>query len=340
MMMLLQNNNKKLLNELKKIDFSAGDNGFKPIFEASKKFLIENKDYEIIAFCIEKDFNQIKNNSVERLILKKSNSIVESKDTAIQAIRKKDSSMNESIMSTVNGETSATISAGASGPLTTLSFLNSRSINSQLRPAFAPMFTSRDGEIKVALDVGANLDVDANTLLSFAKMGSIFYESLENSNNAKVGLLNIGSEPSKGDQLRQDAYKVLSNSKEINFIGNVEGDEFLVTKADVIVTDAYSGNIALKTIEGTLKIMGEQIKKSAKNPFGFIGFIFLKKSLKKNLEGVSQKGKIGGAIILGINHLIVKVHGSSQETNYYNALLMCKKLIENNLISKVKEKFN
>lgn len=318
------------------IDLMGGDEGFYSSYPAIVKFLKNNPEWSVIGFATEETI--IPSDKPKNLEIRFTRTKISSDASPLEVARHKDSTMVKAIMASVNNEADATISAGASGPLVTASFLFSKTINQKLKPAFAPMYSGTNGSIKVILDAGANIEVLPEDLLNFAFMGEIFLKAaFPYKNIIKVGLLNIGIEENKGDKLRQEGFKLLKENNK-NFIGNVEANDALFTDADVIVSDAYSGNIALKSIEGTLIAVKNAIKSTAKKPLGFLGLLLAKKDLTKNLKHIVQEGNIGGAVILGINNLILKVHGSAKLENFEISLNTTKRLIESALIDTLKEK--
>ena len=209
-----------------------------------------------------------------------------------------------------------------------------------LKPAYAALASSVDGQQRVMLDIGANISADAQTLNKYAIMGSEYIKALGISKDPIVKQLNIGSEDKKGTQLQQDTFKLLSENKKINFQGNIEPNLILSKeKLDVIVTEAYSGNICLKAYEGCIRMVKDVLKESRKTSLlDKIGFVLTHK-FRKKLK-IATNSDSGGAIVLGLNNLIIKSHGSSKQKDFFNSLETAKKLIEENLISNIKEVFN
>lgn len=184
---------------------------------------------------------------------------------------------------------------------------------------------------------GANVDARASQLLQFAKMGSIYMESVIGVKNPKVGLVNIGVEEEKGNALTKEAYPLLQNCPEINFIGNVEARDIPMGVADVLVCEAFAGNIVLKMYEGVSAAMMKKIKAGMMSTLkSKIGALLVKPALKKTLKGFSTE-EYGGAPLLGLNGLVVKTHGSSKAIEIRHSILQCIAFKEQNINEKIRE---
>ncbi len=316
-------------------DMVSGDKGFETAFEAAKIFLKENEDYKIIGFTNIKEIPEEK--KIDRLEYRYFDQKINQEDSPLQIKRKPNSTLVKSIEAVIKGEADAIISPAASGPLVTAGYIMSKTMVPSIKPGFAPIFQNHKGEKKIIVDVGANIDTNAETLLTYAKMGSVYIKSLGINENPRVRLLNIGAEEKKGNALMNEAYQLLKDDKSINFLGNVEADSILLDEEDVIVCDAISGNIALKSYEGAFKLIYKVIKESANDSFMTKLGLGVSKNLRNNLRNIMNSDDVGGAIVLGLNHLIVKSHGGSDSKYLINSLNVTKKLIELELIEKIRK---
>lgn len=263
--------------------------------------------------------------------------IIEMTDDPMSAVRtKKDSSMNRMLELVKSGEVEASVSAGNTGALISASQLKLRRIKGVLRPAITTIFPSKKRDI-VLMDVGANADCRPEFINQFATMGTLYYEEMFGISNAKVGLLNIGTEEGKGNEITREAFHLLKSNDKINFVGNIESREMMDGEVDVIVADGFTGNMVLKTAEGTAKfifsILKEEINKST---LGKIGALLLKPILKK-LKGKLDSSEYGGALFLGINGISIKAHGNSTARGIKNALKVANKFAEDKFIDRLTE---
>ena len=189
----------------------------------------------------------------------------------------------------------------------------------------------------VILDVGASNENSGEEIAQFATMGSLYSRYIYGIEEPRVFVLANGTEEDKGSPEGKIAYKILSEDKQINFGGNIEAREVLSGQADVVVTDGYSGNIFLKGSEGVAKLMGEMIKRSFKrNLFSKIGYLFSKKGFKEMSQTMGYES-VGGAMLLGVNGVVVKAHGSSDGEAVSSAIEVAYTLAKNNIVEKIKE---
>ncbi len=234
-------------------------------------------------------------------------------DPATAVRRKKNSSMAVALELLRAGKGDAAVSAGSTGALLTGATLLVRRIKGIRRAAMAPVLPN-GGKGVVLIDCGANVECTPEYLLQFGYMGSFYSRNILGCEAPRVGLLNNGSEDTKGTQLCKDAYALLKEASEagrLNFIGNVEGTDVFSGKVDVIVTDGYSGNILLKTVEGTAKFMMKNVKNVLmKSPKTKIAALILKKDLY-GLKKLMDVSEVGGTAFIGITRPVIKAHGSS-----------------------------
>ena len=210
------------------------------------------------------------------------------------------------------------------------------------KPALAGLWPSKKG-MSVVLDLGANIECDEKNLIDFSEMGAALYKSIFPNQKPYVSLLNIGSEEIKGTETLKKAYsklKELSDKNNFIFNGYIEGNKLMDGDSNVIVTDGFTGNIALKTAEGTAKFITDNLKKSlTESIFSKISLIFSYFSLKKFKSRLDPR-KYNGAIFLGLNGPVVKSHGGTDAVGFYHSINLCYKIIKGNLIQEIKNNLN
>ncbi|KAF5299524.1 hypothetical protein FQR65_LT19509 [Abscondita terminalis] len=292
---------------MKKIAFDVmgSDNGSKPAVEAAVKTLKKYKDLELILVG---DENEIKVNLLkfkydkERVKIKHTTEFIEMNGSIMDIRRKKDSSMVRAIEMLKNQEIDATVTAGATAAFIAGCHFILGELEGIDRPAFMPVIpTLVKDKVTLLLDVGANSENSPKDLFNFAKMATIYSQSIRKIEKPSVGLLNIGEEPSKGNELQIETHKLLTESNEINFYGNIESREIPNGYVDVIVTDGYSGNIALKAVEGMGKALLSEIKVNIKKRFiRILGYLLAKGAFKEVRKKFDYKNH-AGAILIGVN---------------------------------------
>ena len=260
-------------------------------------------------------------------------------DPATAVRRKKNSSMAVALEMLRNGEGDAVISAGSTGALLTGATLLVRRIKGIRRAAMAPVLPN-GGRGVVLIDCGANVECTAEYLLQFAFMGSFYSEKILGCANPRVGLLNNGSEDTKGTPLCKEAYALLKEASEagrLNFIGNVEGTDAFSDKAEVIGADGYSGNILLKTIEGTATFMMQNVKAAlTKSPKTKLGALLIKKELG-GLKKLLDVSEVGGTAFIGITKPVIKAHGSSNARAIRSAVKQAIAFVDADVIKDIEE---
>ena len=261
--------------------------------------------------------------------------VISMDDDPARAIRsKKNSSIVGAMQLVKENKASAVFSAGSTGASLVAAISVLGKIKGVIRPAIASVLPAEEGEI-VLLDSGASLEVKPKVLLQFAAMGSKFAEVLFNIPSPRVGLLNNGEEPTKGRDLEKSTYKLLKNSN-LNFIGNIEGRDFANNVADVFVTDGFTGNIVLKTMEGTAKLQQKMIKKSFLENLFKPMLLPVNKALKPVKDRLDPD-KTNGAYLLGVNGIVTIAHGSSSAEAVMNSIIFSNKTVESGFISKFAE---
>ena len=273
----------------------------------------------------------------ERLEVVHAQEVIETGEPPVMAVRrKKDSSIVKCMYLVKEGECDALVSAGSTGALLVGGQVIVGRIKGVERPPLAPLIPHMDG-VSLLLDCGANVDARPGQLLQFAKMGSVYMEHVIGVANPRVGLVNIGVEEEKGNALTKEAYPLLRHCPEINFIGNVEARDIPLGAADVLVCEAFAGNIVLKMLEGVSGALIQKIKAGMMSSLrSKLGAALVKPALKRTLKGFSTE-EYGGAPLLGLNGLVVKTHGSSSAVEIRNSILQCIAFKEQNINQKIKE---
>ena len=332
------------------LDAMGGDNApdanIKGAIKASKEInseivLIGNEDVikkKIKEFYGKDDIKEIsKNVSIHHCTEQ-----IEMEDIPTVAIKhKKDSSMVVGFNMIKNGEGDVFVSAGNSGALLTGATLLVGRIKGIDRPAIAPMLPAYKKSFML-MDAGANTNCKPLNLVQFAQMATIYLKNVQNIYSPKIGLLNIGTEETKGNDLVKETYKLLSeNSKEygINFIGNIEGRDCFSGEVDAVITDGFTGNVFLKTTEGLGKLVKRNLTESLKkNLLTTIGAIPSLPSIKRFAKTMDYK-EYGGALFLGVKKPVVKAHGSSDEYLFYYTIKQAERFVNSGAVEKMREEF-
>ena len=241
----------------------------------------------------------------------------------------------------LDGKSDISLSAGNTGVLLVISRMILKMMNEVSKPALAGLWPNQNG-MNVVLDLGANIECNDQNLVDFAELGSALFKSLFPEIKPKVSLLNVGSEEMKGTEILKLASKRLKDlSSEDNFIykGYIEGNNIMSGDSNVIVTDGFTGNIALKTAEGTAKFITKNLKTSlTENLLSKISLIFSYFSLKKFKDKLDPR-KYNGAIFLGLNGPVVKSHGGINSLGFFHSIDLCYKIVKGNLMAQIKKKF-
>ena len=306
----------------------------------AKLILIGNED--IIKSKIKEFYNKDISEISDRLEIRNATETIEMEDVPTQAIkRKKDSSMVVGFNMLKTGEGDVFISAGNSGALLTGATLLVGRIKGVDRPALAGILPAYKSRL-VLMDCGSNTNCKPINLLQFAQMSSIYLKTTLGVENPRVGLLNIGTEETKGNELTKESYKLLKEKSEelgINFIGNVEGRDAFSGSVDIVVTDGFTGNIFLKAVEGLGKFVKRSLTESLKkNILSKIAALPYLPAIKRFSKTVDYK-EYGGALFLGVNKPVVKAHGSSDEKLFEFTIKQAEQFVENKAVDKLIEEF-
>ena len=327
------------------IDAMGGDNSPDKTIEGVNLFIEKNKDksdFILNLFGVESQIKQKLNEyniSMDNIKITHADSIVSDKETPLTAVKNsKNTSMWNCIKSQLDGDSDISLSAGNTGVLLVVSRMILKMMDKVSKPALAGFWPNKKG-LNVVLDLGANIECDDNNLVDFAELGSALYKSLNPNEISKVTLLNVGSEEIKGTEILKSAFKKLKNlSGENNFIfkGYSEGNTIMDGESNVIVTDGFTGNIALKTAEGTAKFITDNLKNSlTKNFFSKISLLFSYFTLK-DFKNKLDPRKYNGAIFLGLNGPVVKSHGGTDSLGFYYSIDLCYKIVKGNLMKQIK----
>lgn len=261
--------------------------------------------------------------------------VIETGEPPVLAIRrKKDSSIVKSMYLVKEGQCDAFVSAGSTGAVLVGGQIIVGRIRGIERPPLAPLIPTLNG-VSLLLDCGANVDAKPSHLVQFAKMGSIYMESVVGVKNPRVGLVNIGVEEEKGNALTKETYQLLKACEGINFVGNVEARDIPYGLADVLVCEAFAGNVVLKMYEGVSGALMKKVKEGLMSSLrSKLGALLIKPALKKTLKGFSTD-EYGGAPLLGLKGLVVKTHGSSKSVEICNSILQCLTFKEQKINEKI-----
>ena len=274
----------------------------------------------------------------DRIEVVNATEVIETAEPPVMAIRrKKDSSIVRALNLVKDGTCDAFVSAGSTGATLVGGQVIVGRIKGVERPPLAPLIPTEKG-CALLIDCGANVDARPSHLVQFAKMGSVYMESVMGISNPRVGIVNIGAEEEKGNALVKETYPLLKNCPDIHFIGSVEARDIPAGAADVIVCEAFVGNVILKMYEGVGRSLIHKVKEGMMTSLrSKIGALLVKPALKETLKAFDLE-QYGGAPLLGLKGLVVKTHGSSKAVEIKNSILQCITFSEQNINQKIKEK--
>lgn len=318
------------------IDAMGGDHAPKEIVLGAMKAISEYKDIHITLVGDESKIRQYLT-SEERIEVLHTDEVILPTDEPVRAVRrKKTASMVLAAQQVADGKADACISAGNTGALMAAGLFVVGRIEGIERPALSPTLPTIGGEGFLLLDVGANVDAKPEHLLQYAIMGAIYAEKVRGVSNPRVGLLNIGTEEKKGNELAKNTFELLRKAN-IHFIGNVEARDLLDGVADVVVTDGFTGNMVLKTIEGTALSVFKMMKTALTSSFkSKMAAAVLKPDLTQ-LKSKMDYSEYGGAGLFGLKAPVIKAHGSSDANALFSAVKQTKNMVENAVSQTIKE---
>ena len=322
------------------VDAMGGDDSPKKVIDGIIHNHKNNKENFFKIFGDKNKIISLLNDEIESQyyeIIHTENSVL-STDSPLEAAKKgKDTSMWLSIESVKKKEADIVISAGNTGALLVIAKLNLKMIQDIDKPALSALWPNKDG-MSVVLDLGANIECSSKNLFDFSIMGASLYTSLYPDKKPNIGLLNIGSEELKGNETIKETFKILSDKKSenYNFAGYIEGNQIMDGKINVIISDGFTGNIALKTAEGTANFIIKELKKAMTGSvIGKISSILNFYNLKKFKKRLDPR-LYNGAIFLGLDSPVVKSHGGTDFIGFSNSLDVCNRIVKGNLIEKIK----
>ena len=334
------------MNKIVKIavDAMGGDGSPKKIIEGINHHFTKNKNtfYKIFGdkAKIETFINDELPNDCFEIV--HTTDIVKGTDSPLEgAKRGKNTSMWLAIKSVKEKKSDIVISAGNTGALLVISKLNLKMIDNIDKPALSALWPNKKG-MSVVLDLGANIECSPKNLIDFSIMGSSLFKSLYPNENAKVALLNIGSEEFKGNETIKETYQLLNKRKnnEFEFKGYIEGNQLMNGDVNVIVADGFTGNVALKTAEGTANFITSELKKAMTgNVIGKISSLLNISNLKKFKARLDPR-LYNGAIFIGLDSPVIKSHGGTDYIGFSNSLSVCSKIVTGNLIDKITKNIN
>ena len=327
------------------VDAMGGDNSPQKIIDGIELYNRNNKN---IFYKIFGDKNiidpimQKKNIDKDIFEIFHTEEKIKNEDSAFTAAKRgKNTSMWLAIESVKNNSSDIIVSAGNTGALLVIAKLNLSMIENIDKPALSGLWPSKKG-MSVVLDLGANIECSDKNLIDFSIMGSSLFKSLFPGEKAKVAILNIGSEEIKGNEIIKETYKKLNQivNEDFEFKGFIEGSHIMDGDVNVVVADGFTGNVALKTAEGTANFITSELKQAMKSSiFGKLGSLISMTSLKKFKKKLDPR-LYNGAILLGLNSPVIKSHGGTDYIGFANSLSMCEKIVKNNLIDKIKNSIN
>ena len=322
------------------VDAMGGDGSPKKIIDG---IILNNKSNKNIFYKIFGDENQILNlikNKIDNKFYEiiHTDKVIKSTDSPLEgAKRGKETSMWLAIQSVKEKKADIVISAGNTGALLVVSKLNLKMIENIDKPALSALWPNKKG-MSVVLDLGANIECSAKNLMDFSIMGASLYTSLYPDDKPNVALLNIGSEELKGNETIKETFQLLNekNSNNYNFAGYIEGNHLMDGDVNVIVSDGFTGNIALKTAEGTANFITSELKKTMTgNILGKVSSLLNISNLKKFKKRLDPR-LYNGAIFIGLDSPVVKSHGGTDYVGFSNSIDVCHRIVKGNLIEKIK----
>ena len=321
------------------VDAMGGDNAPEATVLGAQLAVKQFNDIELTLYGDETKIRKYLKNE-ERIKIVHTDSYIDmgEHDPVRQIRTNRKSSLVLAMKSCKEGENNGIVTAGPTQAVIVGAHIIIKKIEQMSRVALCPIIPSVDGRHKLLLDVGANVELRPEHLEELAIYATVAAKVIFGVESPRVGLLNIGTEPGKGREVDQQTYERLMANQQINFIGNVETKEVLTADCEILLTDGFTGNMVMKTIEGTAKGTGKMLEQCIKSSlFGKIGYLFMRKNLKRFKERMSTK-KVGGAMLFGLGKVVVKAHGNSDPEAYFNAIRLAKEMVENDVINKVVEK--
>ena len=321
------------------LDAMGGDNAPSEIVKGAIDAITENKEVKVYLVgkeaLVKDELSKYKYNA-EQVEVVDATEVIEMAEPPVMAIRKKkDSSIVKALHLVKDGTCDAFVSAGSSGAVLVGGQLIVGRIKGVERPPLAPLIPTEKG-VSLLIDCGANVDARPSHLVQFAKIGTVYMQSIMGIENPRVAIVNIGAEEEKGNALVKETFPLLKNTPEINFIGSIEARDIPKGYADVIVCEAFVGNVILKLYEGVGGTLIKKVKEGMMTTLrSKIGALLVKPALKTCLKSFDLE-EYGGAPLLGLKGLVVKTHGSSKAVEIKNTILQCQTFKEQDINEKIK----
>ncbi len=322
------------------VDAMGGDNAPREIVKGAVEAVNESNKVKVylvgVKEAVEKELSGL-TYPKEQIEVVHASEIIETAEPPVMAIRKKkDSSLVRALNLVKDGTCDAYVSAGSTGATLVGGQVIVGRIKGVERPPLAPLIPTATG-CSLLIDCGANVDARPSHLVQFAKMGSVYMENVMGIRNPKVGIVNIGAEEEKGNALVKETFPLLKNCPDINFIGSVEARDIPAGAADVVVCEAFTGNVILKTYEGVGATLLSKVKEGMMTSLrSKIGALLVKPALKQTLKAFDLE-QYGGAPMLGLKGLVVKTHGSSKSIEIKNSILQCITFTEQRISEKIRQ---
>ncbi|PTL39659.1 phosphate acyltransferase PlsX [Alkalicoccus saliphilus] len=318
------------------VDAMGGDNAPESVLQGCITALDTYKDLQVILIG-DKDKITPYIEQSDRVKIIHTTTVIDADDSPVKAVRrKKDASMVQAVQLVKDGKADAAVSAGNTGALMTAGLLIIGRTRGIERPALSPMLPTMEGKGFLLLDVGANMEAKPAHLVQYALMGDVYMRNVRGMDSPRIGLLNVGAEAGKGTELAKAAYEELEKMP-LNFIGNVEARDLLDGAADVVVCDGFSGNLVLKTIEGTalslFALLKDELTSSLKNKLA-AGVL---KPAFKRVKNKMDYSEYGGAGLFGLNAPVIKAHGSSDAQAFFSAVRQAKTMHDEKVIDTIRE---
>jgi glycerol-3-phosphate acyltransferase PlsX len=323
------------------IDVMGGDYAPVEIVKGVNIAIKEYDDIELTLFGDETEINKYLIPSDRVKVVHAPKKLDMGEKDPISTIRKnRDLSMVMAFNAVHEKECDGVVTAGPTQGAIVAAHLIVRRLEGMKRVALCPTLPYFNGKNRLLLDVGANTELKAEHIEQFALFASTYLQETAGVKEPIVGLVNIGTEKGKGRDLEKELFDLLANNPNLHFYGNVEPKELLTTECDILVTDGFSGNLVMKSMEGTAKAMGQALKEAITKSFASkIGYLFMRKSLK-DFKNRLNADEIGGAMIFGVDGVIVKAHGSSNAYAFSRAIYQARKAVKGNIINIMREKLN
>ena len=320
------------------VDAMGGDYAPKEQVEGAMLAISKIDDIEIVLYGDPSEINKYLTNHTRITIVESEGTIDMGEKDPISAIRNnRKSSMAMALSSVRSGDTDAIVSSGATQALIAGAHILVGRMKQMKRTAIAPVIPSVSGKPVVLLDTGGNLEIRPEFMLQQAHFATIYAKEILNIDKPKVGLINIGTEDGKGRQLDKDVFELFKANEAIHFAGNVEPKVVLNPPCDILISDGFTANIVMKTLEGTAKGIGAMLKEELKRGvLGKIGLLLSVKNLKRFKKRLAPE-EIGGAMIYGLKGVVIKAQGSSKAVGFYNGIRQASNVVRQDVIKKVSE---